>query len=296
MDQLKGLCTITLTPFKEDGSLDVESVKNLTDFYIGCGVHGLTILGIMGEVHKLMESERLQVMENVIEQNKGRVPVIVGCSSNSTKVSAYLCRKAEDAGAAAVMVAPPQNIRNEVLLLQHYSKLAESISIPIVLQDEPVTTGVQLSPDLIVRLSEKIPSIEYVKLEEAPTTIKITKILERTDKLKIFGGLGGVYFYEELARGALGIMTGFAYPEIFVKTYELYSSGQKEDARRYFYQYLPLVRFEAQLGMGGVAIRKETFKLRKAISSSLVRQPSAPIDLKTMDELKDLISFLGLQL
>ncbi len=295
-NELKGLCTITLTPFKDNGSLDEESLRHLTDFYIQQGVHGLTILGIMGEAHKLTESERLRVMDIVIEQNAGRVPVIVGCSANSTDVAVYLCRKAEEAGASAVMIAPPQNLKNESLLLQHFSKIAENISLPIVLQDEPVTTGVILSPDFIARLAEAIPSIQYVKLEEAPTTIKITKILERTNKLKIFGGLGGMYFYEEMQRGASGIMTGFAFPELLVKTYDLFMSGQQEEARAYFYNYLPLIRFEAQLGMGGVAIRKETFKLRNAVSSSHVRFPSVPIDLKTMDELKELIDYLGLKL
>jgi 4-hydroxy-tetrahydrodipicolinate synthase len=295
-EKLRGLCTITLTPFKADGSVDEASLRKLTDFYINLGVHGMTILGIMGEVHKLTENERLRVMEIVLEHNAGRVPVIVGCSSNSTDVSVYLSRKAEEAGATAVMIAPPQNLRNDSMLYKHYAKIAESTSIPIVLQDEPVTTGVILSPDFIAGLAEKVSTIQYVKLEEAPTTIKITKILEKTNKLEIFGGLGGMYFYEELARGASGIMTGFAYPEILVKTYELFAGGLQQEARSYFYNYLPLIRFEAQLGMGGVAIRKETFKLRGAVDCSHVRFPSAPIDQKTMEELKDLIQFLDLKL
>lgn len=293
--ELKGLCTITLTPFQENGALDEESLRHLTEFYINLGVHGMTILGIMGEVQKLTENERLRVMEIVMEQNADRVPVIVGCTANSTDVAIYLSRKAEQAGATAVMIAPPQNVKNEALLLEHYSRIAASISLPIVLQDEPVTTGVILSPDFIARLVESVPSIQYIKLEEAPTTIKITKILERTDKLKVFGGLGGVYFYEELKRGASGIMTGFAYPELLVETYNLFMSGQEEEARRFFYQYLPLIRFEFQLGIGGVAIRKETFKLRKAISSSHVRFPAAPIDRQTMEELKELVDYLGLK-
>src|SRR3712207_8782562 len=82
-----------------------------------------------------------------------------------------------------------------------------------------------------------------------------------------------MYFYEELVRGATGIMTGFAYQEILVRTYELFSEENKSEAREYFFRYLPLIRFEAQLGVGGVGIRKEVFKLRGAISSSHVRFP-----------------------
>lgn len=100
------------------------------------------------------------------------------------------------------MVAPPQSLKNETLLLQHYRVIAERIRIQIILQDEPVTTGVILTPDFIAQLANSIPAIQYVKLEEAPKPIKITKILEKTNRLEIFGGLGGGSFYEKLTRGA----------------------------------------------------------------------------------------------
>lgn len=295
-NKLRGLCVITITPFTESGLLDEESLRSLVDFYIDRGVHGLTILGIMGEAHKITESERQQVLNIVIERSAKKVPVVVGCTANSTAVAIEFARKAEEAGAEAVMIAPPQNLKNEALLLQHFRDIAESISIPIVLQDEPVTTGVILTADFIAQMANTIPAIQYVKLEEAPTPIKITKILEKTDRLEIFGGLGGGSFYEEMTRGATGIMTGFAFPEILVNVYDLYISGKKEEARVYFYKHLPLIRFEFQLGIGGVAIRKETFKLRKAIKSSHVRAPSAPLDHKTMDEFKELIDYLGVAL
>ncbi|MCU6792195.1 dihydrodipicolinate synthase family protein [Paenibacillus sp. WQ 127069] len=293
MSELKGLCVITVTPFHEDGSLDEESLRKLTDFYIDCGVHGMTILGIMGEAHKLSEVERMQVIDIVLHQTKARVPVVVGCSAPGSNLAAEWALKAEHAGAAAVMIAPPVNLRNEDMLIRYFAMIADHISIPIVLQDEPVTTGVRLSPAFIARLVEKVPLIQYVKLEEAPTTIKISSILELTD-LRIFGGLGGMYLYEELDRGAVGIMTGFAYPEILVKTYDLFTAGNQDEARAYFYRFLPLIRFEAQLGIGGVTIRKETFKLRHTIASSHVRFPGTPVDKRTMQELQDMIAFLGL--
>ncbi|MEH7415757.1 dihydrodipicolinate synthase family protein [Neobacillus drentensis] len=297
MEQLKGIYTITLTPFDEEGNVDEMGIRKLTDFYIQAGVDGMTILGIMGEVHKLSESERLLVMETFLDQNDGRVPVIVGCSAPATNLSVALAEKAEKAGASAVMIAPPANLRNEELLFQHYAKVAEKISIPIVVQDEPVTTGVVLTPKFLARLANEIPNVKYVKLEEAPTTIKISKIIDLVgEKLLLFGGLGGMYFYEELNRGAAGIMTGFAYPEVLVQTYRLFTEGRKIEAREYFYQHLPLIRFEAQLGIGGVTIRKEIFKLRGIIESSHVRFPGGAVDEATMAELEDLIQFVGLSL
>lgn len=293
---LNGICVITLTPFDNEGNIDEKSLRKLTDFYIDAGVHGLTILGIMGEAHKLSDYEYFQVLDIVLEQTNNRVPVVVGCTAQGTNVAKDLAKRAEQAGAQGVMIAAPRNLNNEEMLFKHYAQVAESISIPIVVQDEPVTTGVRMSPQFLARLANEIDHVQYVKLEEAPTTVKITKILQETDKLKIFGGLGGVYFYEELARGAVGIMTGFAFPEALVKTYELFSNNKKEEAREYFYKILPLIRFEAQLGIGGVTIRKETFKLRGIIDSSHVRFPGPAVDEKTMEELKEIIEFVGLKL
>ena len=295
---LAGVCTITLTPFTEGGDVDLESIDSLAGLYLDSGVYGLTILGIMGEAHKLSDEERSMVVGRYIEAARGRVPVVVGCSAVATKVTVERAREAETAGAAAIMVAPPNNVRNLDLVFEHYRRVAEAVSVPVVVQDEPVNTGVVMPAPFIARVINEIEGCRYVKLEEAPTTIKITNLIEKIEdpdkRAGIFGGLGGMYFYEELARGAVGIMTGFAYQEILVRTYELFSEGRGREAREYFFRYLPLVRFEAQLGVGGVGIRKEVFKMRGAISSSHVRFPAPALDEETLRELEELVGLLGL--
>ena len=292
---LSGVCTITLTPFTEEGDVDLGGIGSLARLYLDSGVHGLTILGIMGEAHKLSDAERSIVMQRYLEAAGDRVPVVVGCSAAATKVTIEWAREAEESGAAAVMVAPPNQVRNLDLVFEHYRRVAEAVSLPVVVQDEPVNTGVVMPAAFIARVVNEIEGCRYVKLEEAPTTIKITSLLEKTeDRVDIFGGLGGMYFYEELSRGAVGIMTGFAYQEILVRTYELFSKGKKREAREHFFRYLPLIRFEAQLGVGGVSIRKEVFKLRGAITSSHVRFPAPALDEETLRELEELVGLLGL--
>jgi 4-hydroxy-tetrahydrodipicolinate synthase len=249
----------------------------------------------MGEAHKLSDAERSMAMQRYLEAAGDRVPVVVGCSAAATRVTIEWAREAEEIGAAAVMVAPPNNVRNLDLVFEHYRRVAEAVSLPVVVQDEPVNTGVVMPAAFIARVVNEIEGCRYVKLEEAPTTIKITSLLEKTeDRVGIFGGLGGMYFYEELSRGAVGIMTGFAYQEILVRTYELFSKGKKREAREHFFRYLPLIRFEAQLGVGGVSIRKEVFKLQGAISSSHVRFPAPALDEETLRELEELVGLLGL--
>ncbi len=292
---LSGVCTITLTPFTEKGDVDLGGIGSLARLYLDSGVHGLTILGIMGEAHKLSDAERSIVVHRYLEAAGDRVPVVVGCSAAATKVTIEWAREAEEIGAAAVMVAPPNNVRNLDLVFEHYRRVAEAVSLPVVVQDEPVNTGVVMPAAFIARVVNEIEGCRYVKLEEAPTTIKITSLLEKIeDRVGIFGGLGGMYFYEELSRGAVGIMTGFAYQEILVRTYELFSKGEKREAREHFFRYLPLIRFEAQLGVGGVGIRKEVFTLRGAISSSHVRFPAPALDEETLRELEELVGLLGL--
>ncbi len=298
MKALHGVCTITLTPFTNDGDLDLEGIGSLTNYYLDSGVHGLTILGIMGEAHKLSDAERSAVMERYISAANGRVPVIVGCSAMATKIATERAREAEEAGAAAVMVAPPNNVRNLDLVFEHYRRVAGAVAVPVVVQDEPVNTGVVMPAAFIARVVNEIEGCRYVKLEEAPTTIKISNLVQKIEDIQkragIFGGLGGMYFYEELARGAAGIMTGFAYQEILARTYELFTAGEKREAQEYFFRYLPLIRFEAQLGVGGVGIRKEVFKLRGVIPSSHVRFPAPTLDEETLRELEDLVEVLGL--
>jgi 4-hydroxy-tetrahydrodipicolinate synthase len=292
---LTGVCPIALTPFTDEGDLDLWGIDSLAGLYLDSGVHGLTVLGIMGEAHKLSDTERRAVTRRYVSAVGGRVPVVVGCSGMATRVTVERAREAEEAGAAAVMVAPPNNVGNLDLVFEHYRRVAEAVSVPVVVQDEPVNTGVVMPAAFVARVVNEIEGCRYVKLEEAPTTIKITSLLkEIRTEVGIFGGLGGMYFYEELARGAIGIMTGFAYPEILVRTYELFSGGKEREAREYFFRYLPLIRFEAQLGVGGVGIRKEVFRMRGAISSSHVRFPAPSLDDETLRELRELVEFLGL--
>ena len=292
---LHGVCTIALTPFTGEGDLDEESIDSLAGFYLNSGVHGVTILGIMGEAHKLSDTERQAVTDRYVSAIGGRVPVVVGCSAVATRIVVERARTAEVAGAAAVMVAPPNNQRSLDLVFEHYRRVAEAVSVPVVVQDEPVNTGVVMPAPFIARLVDEIEGCRHVKLEEAPTTIKISALLNYAKtEVGVFGGLGGMYFYEELARGAAGIMTGFAYPHVLVETYRRFVEGEKREAQEYFFRYLPLIRFEAQLGVGGVGIRKEILKLRGVISSSHVRFPAPALDEETLRELEDLVEVLGL--
>ncbi len=295
MTDLSGVLPITLTPFTDDGDVDEASIGSLVEDYLGAGAHGLTILGIMGEAAKLLDEERERVLRRYVGAVAGQVPVVAGVSARATTMSLDYARRAEDAGAAAVMLAPPDNTRNLDLVFEHFRRVAEAVSVPVVVQDEPVNTGVTMPAPFLVRLLDEIENCRYLKLEETPTLPKITAVRSKaTSKVGIFGGLGGLYLYEELLRGADGIMTGFGFPQVLVGTYERFLAGDRAEAQEYFFRYLPLIRYEAQLGVGGVTIRKQVFARRGSITSPHARFPAPPVDELTLSELDDLIAAVGL--
>ena len=208
-----GIFHILATPFADDGTLDVDGLPRLVEAVLATGVNGLTILGIAGEAHRLTDEERRRVVEGVVKAVAGHVPVVVGVSASGTHLAAAFAATAREHGGDAVMVAPPAGARNLDAVAEYYQAVALAARRPLVLQDEPITTGVVMPAPFLARLIAELPTAEAVKLEEAPTPPKITRLAAlAARRVAVFGGLGGVYFFEELSRGADGAMTGFRIP------------------------------------------------------------------------------------
>ena len=291
---MKGISVILATPFDAQRKVDFDSLRKLVEFEIKAGVHGITMLGILGEVMRLSEPEKREITKTVVEQVKGRIPVVSGTGATGTELAIMYSKEAEDLGVDSIMVAPPRLAKpNEDAIFNYYNDIANAVDIPIVVQDEPITYGFHFSPEFLARLSQ-IKGVEYAKIEDAPSPNKITRIRKLAgDKMKIFGGLGGLYAFEELSRGACGVMTGFAYPEVLVKVYEDMSQGKKESARELFYRALPLIKFEAQ-PLLSLAIRKEILRRRGAITTAVVREPAAKLDPESASELDELMARINL--
>lgn len=291
---ITGVFNILATPFDESLAVDTESLRRLVSFQLDKGVHGLTILGVLGEAAKLTTDERRLVLETVVDEVNGLVPVVAGTSHQNPDVTVELSRQAFAAGAAAVMIAPPVFEQpGDEAVLALYDHLAGAFDGAIVVQDFPPVTNVTLSAELLAALAARIPAIQLLKLEDPPLMQKIGAVRALTDRYQIFGGLGGMYFLEELRRGASGTMTGFAFSEILVATYDLFHSGRHADAERLFDHYLPLIRFENQPVIN-LSIRKELLFRRGAIAHPALRPPFAPIDQGTRDEIGWMLRRVGI--
>lgn len=294
MEPIAGIFNILSTPFDRELRVDFDSLVRLVDFQLDKGIHGLTILGVLGEAAKLTVDERTRVMHTVIDRVDGRVPIIVGTSHPDRAVRIALSKAATEAGASGVMIAPPpMDQPTDDMVIALYDEVAAAIAQPIVVQDYPLVNNITMTPDMLATLVERVPSARYLKLEDPPLMQKVGSIRARTSEIGIFGGLGGMFLLEELKRGAVGTMTGFAFTEILVAVYRAFVEGRLADAERIFDQYLPLIRFENQPVIN-LSIRKELLYRRGAIAHPALRTPFVPIDQGTLDEATWLLQRSGI--
>ncbi|MDB5531109.1 MAG: dihydrodipicolinate synthase family protein [Devosia sp.] len=269
-----GVYVIAVTPFTDAGQVDLDSIDRVTEFYLDKGVSGITILGMMGESHKLSVDESRQVMTRYLERVDGRVPVVVGVSNPGTDPLVQFAKEAMDAGAAGLMLAPVTTLRTEEQILGYFSNVIDRLdNAPVVLQDYPFTTGVNISVDCLLRVFERYPNVVMLKHEDWPGLTKLSRLRAAPGRqVSVLVGNGGLYLPQELARGANGAMTGFAYPEMLVQVCAEFAKGNQDRGEDLYDAYLPLLRHEAQ-PVVGIALRKELLRRRGAIASAHVRSP-----------------------
>ncbi len=275
-----GVYLITVTPFTDSGALDLSSTDKMVDFCLDAGVTGLTVLGIMGEATKLTAEESRTFVKQVLTRVAGRVPVVVGASAPGFAPMRELTESVMTMGAAGVMVAPPSTMRTDDQIIAYFEMVQETVGkdVPWVLQDHPVSTGVQMSTQVILRILQNSPSCVMLKHEDSPGLAKLSAIRAASAKGDVkrvsilTGNGGGLFLPEELIRGADGAMTGFAYPEMMVDVCRAHAAGQQDKVQDIFDAYLPLARYEQQAGIG-LAVRKHIFAERGVIASAAIRKP-----------------------
>ncbi|WP_136685829.1 dihydrodipicolinate synthase family protein [Falsirhodobacter xinxiangensis] len=290
LNKATGVYVISVTPFLPDGAIDFESLDRLVDFYASAGATGLTILGMMGEAQKLTQAESVQVTERVLAR-AGALPVVVGVSAPGLAAVRELGLQAMNLGAAGVMITPPMTLRTDDQIINYYHQADEALGsdVPIVLQDFPLATGVQISNAALGRIIEGVPSIAMLKHEDWPGLAKISALREAEAggrrRISILTGNGGIFLPEEMVRGADGAMTGFSYPEMMVGVCRLMAEGRTDAAQDLFDAYLPFARYEQQPGLG-LAIRKHILARRGVIAHDALRKPGQRLsaeDIKDID-------------
>lgn len=245
----RGVFPVVPTIFDESGALDLDGQKRCVEFMIDAGSNGLCILANFSEQFVLADDERDMLTRAILEHVAGRVPVIVTTTHFSTAVCAERSRRAQALGAAMVMVMPPYHgatIRvPEGRIVEFYQRLADAISIPIMIQDAPVA-GTVLSAALLARMAREIAQVKYFKIETAGAASKLREMITLGgDAIEgPWDGEEAITLLADLDAGATGSMTGGGYPDGIRTIIDPYLAGRREEAVTAYARWLPLINYE----------------------------------------------------
>ena len=290
-----GVIVIAPTPFMPDGAIDNASIDRMTDFFVASGMTGITVLGQLGEAPKLEHAEAVDIATRVVKRASG-LPIIVGVSAPGFAAMRALTHDVMSAGAAGVMIAPPNTLRTDDQIAAYYQQASQAIGsdVPFVIQDYPLTFSVQMTPAVIRRIVMENPACVMLKHEDWPGLDKISTLrgYERDGSMRhisILCGNNALFLDFEMERGADGANTGYCFPDMLADVVRLSAAGKRDEAHDLFDAHLPLIRYEQQPGPG-LAVRKYVMMKRGILSHDTLRKPGAALSAVAKAEVDYLLS------
>jgi len=274
----RGVFPVVPTTFTESGELDIDSQKRCVDFMIDAGSNGICILANFSEQFVLSDAEREVLTTIILRHVAGRVPVIVTTTHFSSRVCAERSKRAQDEGAAMVMVMPPYHGASirvaEPQIYEFFADLSNALRIPIMIQDAAVS-GTVLTASFLARMAKELERVAYFKIECAGAATKLRDLL-RLGGDAVEGpwdGEEGITLFADLEAGATGAMTGGGYPDGIRQIVDAYTAGRREEAFRAYERWLPLINFENR--QCGLLACKALMKEGSIIDCDAPRRPLA---------------------
>ena len=283
-NRLTGVFPIAPTPFRDDGELDLDGQRRVLDCMIDQGVDAICILANYSEQFLLSDGERDALVELCLAHVAGRVPVIVTCSHFSTRVASERARKAASAGASMLMLMPPYHgtsLRaDDEGVVEHYARIADTVDLPIMVQDAPLS-GVNLSVPLLARLRREVPAVRYFKIEVPGAAAKLRSLLEAAGDAIAgpFDGEESITLMADLEAGATGTMPSALLPDLIRPVVSHFLAGRAGEAARAYARILPLVNYENR--QCGLRAAKTVMMEGGVIESDAVRHPLTPLHPQT---------------
>jgi len=275
---LAGAFPVLPTPFRDDGQIDTADFLSIIDFVLESGVDGVVYPGVASEVDTLTPEERQSQVRLLAQRIDGRIPIIIGASDPDPEMAARHIALGAEIGAAAAMVIAPFSLGNDIEAQTTYFKaVAAGAGVPIMLQNQPKPIGAGLLPEEVAAIANAVPEIRYVKEETAPCGQNLTRIKAAANGAidAIFGGAGGRYVTDELARGAAGTMPAAELADIHAQMIHAWHSGDVATTRRLYNVSLPLLNFQAIFRMH---MTKEVLRRRGVIKNTFVRGKGPKFD------------------
>jgi 2-keto-3-deoxy-L-arabinonate dehydratase len=286
-----GIFPIAPTPFTESGELDLEGQRRVLDCMVAQGVDGICILANYSEQFLLSDGERDTLLDVCLSHVGSRVPVIVTCSHFSTRIAVSRARSAASAGASMLMLMPPYHgagLRaDENMMLQHFAHVAEATSIPVMIQDAPLS-GVTLSVPFLVRLAREVPAVRYFKIEVPGAAAKLRNLIAAGgDAIEgPFDGEESITLMADLDAGAKGTMPSALLPDLIKPVLALHRAGRRKEAAATYARILPLINYENR--QCGLRATKTVMAAGGVIRSDAVRHPLEPLQPATRAGLLEL--------
>ena len=281
---LRGCLPVLCTPFDERGAVDGDAFDAVIDFALACGVDGVVFPGTASEVGHLSAEERAMLTARLGDRLAGRVPFVVGASAASAAETLERIAEGAAAGAVAAMVMAPGGLGDDVAAqTAHFAALAPA-SIPVMLQNAPAPFGAGLAPAAVARIARDVTRVRYVKEETLPCGQNLSVILAEAgaDIEGVFGGAGGRYVTDELARGALGTVPAVEIADLHAALTRAWFAGGHDEARRLYAAALPLLTMQAVFR---TRLTKEVLRRRGVLRVSRSRHPDPTLDADDLREL-----------
>jgi dihydrodipicolinate synthase/N-acetylneuraminate lyase len=290
MLRLNGVTPVMATSFREDESIDDDALRKQIDFAIEAGAAAVCGPGFGSEFYKLTDEERFHFVDVMVEHTRKRVPTIAATSSGSTYSTIEFSKYAEKVGADCVMVTAPRTAPLPAAeIITYYSHLCDSLKIPVMLQDADFT-GAGLPAKVFVDLAQKHSNFRFAKLEVTLPGRKCAEIVEQSKgQVQIIYGLGGIAMIDGLAHGASAVMPGAACIEVYVRVYELYTQGKKDQAEALFQKLIPYLAFALQHLELALHIEKRVMHKRGVLPNSRMRQPTLSFDSIYQEQMERLV-------
>lgn len=245
--RLEGVFPIVTTPFGFQGDLDLESLGRVVEHVVEGGAAGLVYPAIASEYQTLSRAEWTAATRHVVEVVDGRIPLIVGVSSPDGEGATFAyAEMAASLGAAATMWMPGVDTSQDIeRIIGVTAEIARLCPVPLILQNAPAPLGPALDPSDVARVVNAVPGVRYVKEETQPCGQRLTRLLDRHPEglIGVFGGAGGRFVLDELARGAVGSMPACEFTALHVAIFSAFRHGDMAATRALFNALLPLLNF-----------------------------------------------------
>jgi dihydrodipicolinate synthase/N-acetylneuraminate lyase len=288
---LFGVVPILLTPFDETGELDEASLRNEVDFVLDAGAHGLGI-ALGSEVFTFTEAERDRVTAIVVDQARGRAPVVVNTGAVSTNLAVHYSQRAYELGASGLMCTPPAAGFSLAEVIGYFEAISDAVPLPIVMQD---TAATPIPAASIRAIAEACEHATYAKVESVPPAIQVARaVREAGEVVEVFGGAGGGQLLQELRRGSIGTMPFPTSVAAFVEAWNRWRADDVDGAQAVFdAQIAPLLGIQVS-GLGGYhQIHKEALRRQGVIQTAYVRPPVEALDPMTREDLESVFDRMG---